>query len=212
MILVLHPWPLLRAGVARVLGEFELLEPGDLAHALSWVHKYRPKLALLEPLAYPTGVRALAAELPAIVLTTSTSTELMQRSLLDGASGYVIASESLGTLRAAVESVLGGTPRLGLENTRELVRRLTQAQQWALETHGTLTGRELQVLTLIAQGATNREIAETLSLAESTVANTCNRLYEALGVRNRVEAALRAHSTGLVSVHSHTLRGDQVDH
>lgn len=211
MILVLHPWPLLRAGVARVLGEFELLEPGDLTHALSWAAKYKPKLALLEPLAYPTGVRVLAGELPVVVLTTSTNPGLMQQSLLDGASGYVIASESLGTLRAAVESVLGGTPHLGLENTRKLVRRLSQARQWALRTHGTLSGRELQVLTLIAQGATNREIARTLSLAESTVANTCNRLYESLGVRNRVEAALRAVSTGLVSVHDHT-RGDQIDH
>ena len=78
MILVLHPWPLLRAGVARVMGEFELLEPGDLAHALSWVTKYKPKLALVEPLVYPTGVRVLAGELPVVVLTTSTDPGLLQ--------------------------------------------------------------------------------------------------------------------------------------
>jgi len=205
MILVLHPWPLLRAGVARVMGEFELLEPGDLAHALSWVTKYKPKLALVEPLAYPTGVRTLAGELPVIVLTTSTDPGLMQQSLLDGASGYVIASESLGTLRAVIESVLGGTPHLGLGHVRVLTQRLAQAQQWALGIHGTLTGRELQVLTLIARGATNKEIAKNLSLAESTVANTCNRLYESLDVRNRVEAALHAIIIGLVSVHTQEL-------
>ena len=209
MILVLHPWPLLRAGVAQVMGEFELLEPGDLARALDWTAKYKPKLALLEPLAYPTGVRTLAGVLPVIALTTSTDPGLMQQVLLDGASGYVIASESLGALRTAIESVLGGTPRLGLRHVRELTQRLAQAQQWALGARSELTGRELQVLVLIAQGATNREIAKTLSLAESTVANTCNRLYESLGVRNRVEAALRALSTGLVNIHT---QGDQIVH
>ena len=202
MILVLHPWPLIRAGVARVMGEFELLEPSDLTHALNWVGKYKPKLALLEPLTYPTGVRTLAAELPVIVLTTSMSTELMQQAILDGASGYVIANESLGTLRATIESVLGGSPHLGLESVRRLTYRLSRAKQWALGAHSILTGRELEVLTLIAQGATNREIARSLSLAESTIANTCNRLYESLGVRNRVEAALRAVSTGLVNPHT----------
>ena len=202
MILVLHPWPLLRAGVARVMGEFELLEPGNLAHALSWVSKYKPRLALLEPLAYPTGVRTLAGTLPVIVLTTSMDISLMQQAILDGASGYVIVNENLSTLRTTIESVLGGSPCLDLEHVRELTRRLTQAQQWALGVHTTLTGREIEVLSLIAQGATNKEIAKRLSLAESTIANTCNRLYESLGVRNRVEAALRAISTGLVSVHT----------
>jgi len=202
MILVLHPWPLLRAGVAQVMGEFELLEPGDLAHALDWAAKYKPKLALLEPLAYPTGVRTLAGELPVVVLTTSTDPGLMQQALLDGASGYVIANESLGTLRTAVESVLGGTPHLGLGHVRALTQRLARSQQWALGARDDLTWRELQVLVLIAQGATNKEIAQTLSLAESTVANTCNRLYESLGVRNRVEAALHALSAGLVSIHT----------
>jgi len=202
MILVLHPWPLLRAGVARVMGEFELLEPGDLAHALSWVTKYKPKLALVEPLAYPTGVRTLAGELPVIVLTTGTDPGLLQQALLDGAGGYVIAGESLGTLRTVIESVLGGTPHLGLEHVRVLTHRLAQAQQWALGARSELTGRELQVLVLIARGATNKEIAKSLSLAESTVANTCNRLYESLGVRNRVKAALRAIGTGLVNVHT----------
>lgn len=201
MILVLHPWPLLRAGVARTMGEFELLEPSDLTHALSWADKYKPRMALVEPLVYPTGVSTLARSLPVVVLTISTEITLMQQAILDGASGYVIANESLGTLRATVESVLGGTPRLGLESTRRLVHRLTRAQQWALGVHSVLTVRELQVLEHIAQGATNREIAQSLNLAESTVGNTCNRLYESLGVRNRVEAALRAISTGLVSVH-----------
>lgn len=202
MILVLHPWPLIRAGVARVMGEFELLEPSDLAHALSWVAKYKPKLALIEPLVHPTGVRVLAQSLPVIALTTSMSTKLMQQAILDGASGYVIANESLGTLRAAIESVLGGSPRLELESVRRLTYRLTRAKQWALGAHSVLTTRELQVLELIALGLTNKEIAKRLSLAESTIANTCNRLYESLGVRNRVEAALRAVSTELVSTHT----------
>lgn len=201
MILVLHPWPLIRAGVARVMGEFELLEPGDLTHALSWVSKYKPKLALLEPLTYPTGVRTLAESLPVIVLTTSMSAELMQQAILDGASGYVVANESLGTLRATIESVLGGSPRLSLESVRRLTYRLARAKQWALGAHSILTGRELQVLELIAKGCTNKEIAQSLTLAESTVANTCNRLYESLGVRNRVEAAIRAISAGLVNIH-----------
>ena len=201
MILVLHPWPLVRAGVARAMGEFEILEPGDLTHALDWADKYKPRLALLEPLVYPTGVRALADKLPVIVLTTSTDPELMQQAILDGASGYVIASESLGTLRTTIESVLGGTPHLSLESVRRLTHRLSQARQWALGAHSILTGRELQVLELIAKGHTNKEIARSLSLAESTIANTCNRLYESLGVRNRVEAALRAVSTGLVDVY-----------
>lgn len=199
MILVLHPWPLIRAGIARVMGEFELLEPSDLAHALSWVSKYKPKLALLEPLTYPTGVHTLAAELPVIVLTTSMDTDLMRQAILDGASGYVIANESLGTLRATIESVLGGSPRLSLESVRRLTYRLSRAKQWALGAHSILTGRELEVLELIAKGYTNKEIAQSLALAESTVANVCNRLYESLGVRNRVGAAIRAISTGLVS-------------
>ena len=72
------------------------------------------------------------------------------------------------------------------------------ASQPAASDHGGLTGREREILRLIAQGATNREIAARLVVTEGTVKNHVTNILSRLGLRDRTQAALYAHEHGLL--------------
>lgn len=195
MILVLHPWGLVRAAIPVILG-LEILEARSLDQARAWT-AHRPRLAIVEPLWFPACVQVLAPMVPVVVLTSSTDPVLLRRVLKQGASAFVHISENPERLREAVEDTLAGAPRLSLAQAGEILETLALARQEFLGSPSVLTPRELEVLELLATGLTNKEIGESLVITERTVQNTVYRLYKALGVRNRTEAAIRALRAGL---------------
>jgi len=196
VILVLHPWGLVRAAIPVILG-LEVLEARSLDQAQAWT-AHKPRLAIVEPLWFPESVQVLAPLVPVVVLTASTDPVLVRRVLEQGASAFVHVTEDPEHLRESVEDVLAGAPRLSLAQANGLLETLSLARQGLLESPSVLTPRELEILELLATGLTNSEIAEHLVVTTRTVQNTVYRLYKALGVRNRTEAAIRALRAGLV--------------
>ena len=203
IVLVLHPWPIVREGLRQVLtlelGEStELLEPKDISQAVRWVNVYSPGLALVNPLAYPGAVSTLAEFIPVIVYTESVDPGLITQSIQDDASGWVNVQSDLGELIQAISSVQKGIPVLSTKHVRSVVSRLTRIHQEYLRAPTPLSAQELRVLGLVARGHTNSEIAEILVTSTQVVKNIVRRVFIKLGVRNRVEATLRALEAGLV--------------
>jgi two-component system nitrate/nitrite response regulator NarL len=116
-----------------------------------------------------------------------------------GASGYVPGNGSVEDLAAVVESVSRGETLCSPEIAATLFRRVaTLARERRLDIDEQLTARELEVLRLIEEGFSNKEIGSALSIELSTVKNHVHRILEKLKVRRRTEAVARARRLGLL--------------
>ena len=112
-----------------------------------------------------------------------------------GAGGYVLKGVSARELANAVRSVAGGDVYISPSLAGGILFEMTQSQPDDLI--GSLTEREKQILNLVAEGLTNREIGEKLHLAEKAIKHYMTNVLQKLQVRSRVEAALLAQKHGL---------------
>lgn len=137
-----------------------------------------------------------------VVLTTFDLDEYVYEALRAGASGFLLKDASAAELAHAVRIVATGDALLAPAVTRRLITefaRLTRAPRAPLKDRvGGLTERETEVLSLIAQGLSNAEIAERLVVAEQTVKTHVGRILTKLSLRDRTQAAVFAYETGLV--------------
>ncbi|MFI0258183.1 response regulator [Streptomyces sp. NPDC017056] len=142
-----------------------------------------------------TGVKVL-------VLTTFDLDEYVYEALRAGASGFLLKDASAADLAQAVRVVAAGDALLSPNITKRLIAefsRMTGQPRAPLKDRvGDLTERETEVLSLVAQGLSNAEIAARLVLAEQTVKTHVSRILVKLGVRDRTQAAVFAYETGLV--------------
>jgi DNA-binding NarL/FixJ family response regulator len=134
-----------------------------------------------------------------VVLTTFDEDELVVSALRAGASGYLLKDLPRQQLVDAIHAVHAGDLRLAPTITRRLVerqlgRRTDPDRERRLQR---LSERETEVLRLVANGATNPEIAAQLYLSESTVKTHVGHLLQKLGVRDRVQLVIVAYDTGL---------------
>jgi DNA-binding NarL/FixJ family response regulator len=137
-----------------------------------------------------------------LVLTTFDLDEYVYEALRAGASGFLLKDASADQLAEAVRVVAAGDALLAPGITRKLIAefsRLNETPRAPLkERVGDLTERETEVLTLIAQGLSNAEIARHLVVAEQTVKTHVGRILVKLGLRDRTQAAVFAYESGLV--------------
>jgi DNA-binding NarL/FixJ family response regulator len=212
-VLIVDDQPVVRAGVMRILGPgdgFEVvaeLDDGD--QVVEAVTTHRPDLVLMDVrmrrLDGVSATRRLRAEVgdepPVLVLTTFDDDDALWGALDAGAAGFVLKDAAAEDLIAAARAVAGGAawldpkvaPRV-LDAFRANVRpRLAEA---ALIPN--LTGREHDVLRLMARGATNAEIAERLIVGEATVKSHVGAIFAKLGVRDRAAAIVFAYDHGIV--------------
>ncbi|SNX62799.1 LuxR family two component transcriptional regulator [Streptomyces sp. TLI_55] len=137
-----------------------------------------------------------------LVLTTFDLDEYVYEALRAGASGFLLKDASADQLAEAVRVVAAGDALLAPGITRRLITefsRLDNRPKPPLkERVGELTERETEVLTLIAQGLSNAEIAQRLVVAEQTVKTHVGRILVKLGLRDRTQAAVFAYESGLV--------------
>ncbi|MFF4961575.1 response regulator [Streptomyces sp. NPDC001222] len=137
-----------------------------------------------------------------LVLTTFDLDEYVYDALRAGASGFLLKDASADQLADAVRVVAAGDALLAPGITRRLIAefsRLGRAPRTPLKDRvGDLTERETEVLTLIAQGLSNAEIAGHLVVAEQTVKTHVGRILVKLGLRDRTQAAVFAYESGLV--------------
>ncbi|MEU0677620.1 response regulator transcription factor [Streptomyces sp. NPDC006172] len=141
-------------------------------------------------------------EIKVLVLTTFDLDEYVYDALRAGASGFMLKDASAEQLAEAVRIVAAGDALLAPGVTRKLIAefsRLNGSPRTPLkERVGDLTERETEVLSLIAQGLSNAEIAAHLCVAEQTVKTHVGRILVKLGLRDRTQAAVFAYESGLV--------------
>ncbi|MEU5770251.1 response regulator transcription factor [Streptomyces asoensis] len=137
-----------------------------------------------------------------LVLTTFDLDEYVYDALRAGASGFLLKDASADRLAEAVRVVAAGDALLAPGVTRRLIAEFSRLdggpRSPRKERVGDLTERETEVLTLIAQGLSNAEMAEQLFVAEQTVKTHVGRILVKLGLRDRTQAAVFAYESGLV--------------
>ena len=151
--------------------------------------------------------RLVAADSPAriLVLTTFDLDEYVFAALKAGASGFLLKDARPDELLSAIRNVAAGDAVVAPSATRRLLRHVlpslpsSPGPDTPDERLSILTARELDVLTKIAEGATNTEIGATLYMAEGTVKTHIGRLLSKLQIRDRVGLVLFAYETGVVA-------------
>src|SRR2546430_10680505 len=135
-----------------------------------------------------------------IMLTTFDLDQYVYAALSAGASGFLLKDVSPEHLVAAVRLVRCGDALLAPSITRRLVERFAPRSGTAGDAGlSALTPRELEVLGLVARGLSNAELAAALTLSEATVKTHVARILAKLQLRDRVQAAVLAYETGLIS-------------
>lgn len=182
-------------------------EAADGHAALRMVEQHEPDVALVD-IRMPgmTGIeltRRLCARSTArpavVVLTTFDEDEYVFEALASGAIGFLLKSGPAQHLLTAIRMAADGDVLLAPAVTKRLIAR--HLDERARQSHGpnvpALSTRERDVLRCISQGLSNAEIGRQLYLSESTVKTHVNRLLAKLGVRDRLQAAVLAHTTRL---------------
>ncbi len=207
---------LFRAGLNAVIGGQPdmrcVAEIGNGATAAGEIRRLRPDVILLDldmpGLDDPAIDRIAAFAQPTRILALSTSgtDENLYRALRLGASGFLTKSLPSQELVSAIRTAAQGNSLIDPHRTRRLITRLTDGTEpfpTAPEVEN-LTAREHQVLLLIAQAYTNPEIARALGVGEQTVKTHVSNLLTKLGVRDRVHAAVYAHTRRIVSARAYS--------
>jgi DNA-binding NarL/FixJ family response regulator len=143
-------------------------------------------------------LRSQMPELACLMLTSFDDEEALLDAIMAGASGYVLKQITGTDLVSAVRTVASGQSMLDAGATTRLMARMrgdTVKDQQPTDALSALTEREREILALIGEGLTNRQIGQQLFLAEKTVKNHISRLLAKLGVERRVQAAVIATQT-----------------
>jgi DNA-binding NarL/FixJ family response regulator len=177
----------------EVVGEASTAE-----EALARIPPTHPDVAVLD-VRLPDGngvevcreVRSRRSEVQCLILTSFADDEALFQAIMAGASGYLLKQIRGPDIVDAIRRVALGQSLLDPSVTSRVLERLRSGPEED-ERLGTLTEQERRILDLIAQGLTNRQIAQTVHLAEKTVKNYVSNLLAKLGMERRTQAAVYA--------------------
>ncbi|OBY32686.1 hypoxia response regulator transcription factor DosR/DevR [Mycolicibacter kumamotonensis] len=191
-----------RRGLIDLLGadpELDVVgEAGSVAEAMARIPALRPDVAVLD-VRLPDGngielCRDLLSRMPelrCLILTSFTSDEAMLDAILAGASGYIVKDIKGMELARAVKDVGAGRSLLDNRAAAALMAKLRGTTAKPDPLSG-LSEQERTLLSLLAEGLTNKQIADRMFLAEKTVKNYVSRLLAKLGMERRTQAAVFA--------------------
>jgi two-component system nitrate/nitrite response regulator NarL len=208
-VLLVDDHTLFRSGVKALLqGEEGFAVVGEAADSLDGVRKaaeLHPHVVLLDlhmpGIAGKDAVRQFLEASPQsriVMLTVSEDADDLIDSLRAGACGYLLKKIETGTLLDSVRRAAEGESVISAEMTGKLVRGLQSSREPApVPEKDVLTPREREILTHLAKGGSNKEIARALDLAESTVKIHVQNILRKLNLSSRVQAAVFAIENGL---------------
>jgi NarL family two-component system response regulator LiaR len=216
-VLITDDHAILRKGIRALLStEADMEVVGEAANgveALAQARALRPDVILMD-LVMPEmdgieATRRITAELPGVhvlVLTSFAADDKVFPAIKAGALGYILKDTGPADLVQAIRQVHAGQPSLEPAVALRVLHELSHPPQQPL-TPDPLTGRELEVLRLIAKGQSNKEIADQLIIAELTVRTHVSNILGKLQLASRTQAALYALKEGLASLDDVTTPG-----
>jgi two-component system, NarL family, response regulator LiaR len=154
----------------------------------------------MDGIAATRGVKEVCPSTNVIVLTSFTDDEHIMPALRAGATGYLLKDVSAPDLVKAIEGANKGEAQLHPDVARKLMEQLSSPQRREEPPGAALTPRELEVLRLIANGMSNKEIARELVLNERTVKGHVSNILAKLGLADRTQAALYAVREGIAPI------------
>lgn len=202
-VLVIDDFPPIRSGLRLLIDATSDLrvvgEAGCGEDAIAMTRELRPDVILMD-LSMPKcdgieATRRIIAEDPAacvLVLTANTDRKKTVQAIEAGAIGYVLKDGEPPAFLDALRSAARGESPLDPRAARALVGAISEAKLKPV-----LSAREFEVVALVANGLANKQIARRLSISEKTVKNHLTKVFNALGVSGRTEAAMWAAEHGL---------------
>ena len=199
-VFLLDDHEIVRRGIANLLSsepDIEIVgEAGTAAEAVARIPAARPDIAVLDA-RLPDGsgidvcrdIRSALPEVRCLILTSYDDNDAVFAAVMAGASGYLLKEVRGASLVDAIRQVAAGRSLLDPSVTERLLDKLRQPTE-VDHRLSALTEREREILDLIADGLTNRQIGERLFLAEKTVKNYVSGLLAKLGMQRRTQAAV----------------------
>ncbi len=211
-VLLADDHALFREGLRSILedqDDIEIVgEAEDGLEAVKLVNKFSPDIVLMDiNMPVVDGVEAtrkilkIHNDINIVILTMYPQDEYVFQAIKAGAKAYLLKDTRSKKLLEAIRSVYRGQAVISPEMTGRLLdefRRLAEEPEESTPKYQTLTDQEKRILTLVADGASNKDIAIELNLSERTIKNYLSIIFQKLQVNNRTEAAIRAMRDGLV--------------
>lgn len=204
-LLIVDDHTLVRDGLKAILSSFpeieSIYEAKDGVEAVEVASSIKPDLILMDvQMPKMNGLEALKAikkNLPqtkVLMLTILNNKEIVSEAVKFGAEGYLVKNSSKEELRKAINKVIEGKTYVSPEAAMGVIKNLVEERSLLPEKK--LTPRELEILQLMAEGKTNKEIAYELSLSEQTVKTHAKKIFRKMGAADRAQAVaegLRRH-------------------
>ena len=210
-VLLVDDQTLVRQGVRSLLSLAEgievIAEASDGRQAIEMIPQVAPDVVLMDMrMPVMSGLEALQALAaagslpPTIILTTFDDDQMVLAGIKAGAKGYMLKDVSLEQLVGAIQTVARGGSLVQPAMSQRLLSGLEHMRNEfvSLDRPDPLTERETEILRLMAGGFSNKEIANSLGVAEGTIKNHVSNILSKLGVRDRTRAVLKAFELQLV--------------
>jgi DNA-binding NarL/FixJ family response regulator len=211
-VLVVDDHALVRRGMGHVIRECfpeaEIVEAGNASEAIETLSAHEIDIALVDVrmpdadgLELLHDIKGRWPKLPVIMLTSFDHAHYVRRALAEGAAGYMLKDATPEDLEQAINVAMSGggnvlSPKV-IQNLFESMEGGSGGEGSPARTAGSLTQRETDILALLAEGKSNRDISRALFLSEKTVKAHLAAIFRKLSVTNRTQAAMAAVSMGI---------------
>ena len=208
-VAIVDDQPLFSEGLGRIVEAQPGMEIVGVAHdgenGIRMCRELKPDVVLMDinmpvmnGVEATRGIRSLLPDTKVLILTVNSDDAYVFRGIKAGATGYLLKDCTPEDLSRAIRTVHAGDTIIAPEIARKMLLAFEEAEEEPSAPH--LTERELEIITALAHGRANKQIARDLSISEKTVRNHISNIYKKLHVYDKLGAVLYAIREGLVDV------------